>query len=192
MAGKIQFDRDEAVDQAMRLFWRKGYRHTTMRDLVQATGVRESSLYNTFGGKKELYEAVLEAYDAHFMANMAFCADPESPKESIRNFWRVIASVAADPRGGPGCLYLNVAVELSRNDEEHAAIAKAAYVRIENHFHSLVKDAQAKGEIDASKDARKLARFLTHSMQGLMVAMLTRPDKAFIDDAVEVALSVLD
>ena len=192
MPGKIQFDRDEVVQVAMRLFWRNGYRHTTMRDLTEATGVRESSLYNSFGDKQGLYKAVLKAYQKQFQANMGACIDPESPLQTIKNFWSRMAYVATHPDRAQGCLYLNVAVERGHNDTKHAEAARLAYQSIEDQFHTLIMAAQEKGEIDKDRDSRKLARFLTHSMQGLMVAMFTNPDKDFINDAVEVALSVLD
>src|SRR5712691_6492648 len=58
-----QFDPEEVLDRSMREFWEHGYRDTSVDDLVEATGVRPGSLYNTFrGGKRELFLGSLERY----------------------------------------------------------------------------------------------------------------------------------
>jgi TetR/AcrR family transcriptional repressor of nem operon len=56
------FDPDEALDAAMRLFWHRGYRATTTRDLTEALGIGQSSLTVAFGGKGDLADAALARY----------------------------------------------------------------------------------------------------------------------------------
>jgi len=47
MAGIRQFDEEAMLEQALELFWQKGFANTTMQDLAAATGVQRGSLYNT-------------------------------------------------------------------------------------------------------------------------------------------------
>ncbi|MEV5576883.1 TetR/AcrR family transcriptional regulator [Spirillospora sp. NPDC052269] len=56
------FDPDQALDQVVELFWRRGAASTGVGDVVAATGLSRSSLYATFGGKQELYVAALRCY----------------------------------------------------------------------------------------------------------------------------------
>lgn len=56
------FDPDDALDAAMRLFWHRGYRATTTRDLVEALGIGQSSLTTAFGSKGDLADAALARY----------------------------------------------------------------------------------------------------------------------------------
>ncbi len=56
------FDTDQALDAAMDLFWRRGYRGTSTRDLQDALGLSPSSLRAAFGGKEQLAAAALERY----------------------------------------------------------------------------------------------------------------------------------
>ncbi|MFC0842139.1 helix-turn-helix domain-containing protein [Streptomyces noboritoensis] len=52
-----EFEPDAVVDQAMLRFWLRGYRATSVEDLVKATGVKPGSLYGAFpGGKHTLPE----------------------------------------------------------------------------------------------------------------------------------------
>ena len=46
MAGVRQFNEDDAFAHALDVFWRKGFRATSMLDLAEATGVQRGSLYN--------------------------------------------------------------------------------------------------------------------------------------------------
>lgn len=58
------FDEDEVLDATLDLFWRNGYRSTSIRDLEAALGVSQSSLYNAFGSKRGLLDAALDRYEA--------------------------------------------------------------------------------------------------------------------------------
>lgn len=60
-----EFDTDRAIDDAMALVWRRGYRATTTRDLEDALGVRPSSLYRAFGSKAGVMDAVVRRYRDH-------------------------------------------------------------------------------------------------------------------------------
>lgn len=56
------FDRQLALDQAMRLFWDRGYDGTSLADLTEVMRLSPSSLYSTFGDKESLYKAAVEQY----------------------------------------------------------------------------------------------------------------------------------
>jgi AcrR family transcriptional regulator len=56
------FDRDMTIVDAMLLFWIKGYEATSVKDIEKATGLKTSSLYNTFGGKEQLFVISLKHY----------------------------------------------------------------------------------------------------------------------------------
>ena len=49
------FDTDLALDQAMQLFWRKGFLGTSLSDLTEAMGINRPSLYAAFGNKEALF-----------------------------------------------------------------------------------------------------------------------------------------
>ena len=56
------FDRSQVLQNAKEVFWVKGYNGTSMQDLVDATGLNRSSIYNSFGNKMELFQQTLKQY----------------------------------------------------------------------------------------------------------------------------------
>jgi len=62
VARRQGFDRDEVVRAARTLFWARGYEAASIPELEAATGIRRSSLYNTFGSKRGLFDAAVQSY----------------------------------------------------------------------------------------------------------------------------------
>ncbi len=98
------------------LFWRQGYDETSVEDVVCATGLNRYALYNNFGGKLELFLAVLEAY---YLKRknlfMTVLGDPNrTPTDAIREVSEFCITEMTDR--GAGCLMCNVALEVGRYD----------------------------------------------------------------------------
>jgi TetR/AcrR family transcriptional regulator, copper-responsive repressor len=64
MARPRSFDRDAALEQAMLLFWQKGYEETSIGDLTRAMGIAAPSLYAAFGDKRALFDEAVERYES--------------------------------------------------------------------------------------------------------------------------------
>ena len=56
------FDRGVALQEAMKLFWERGYEGTSFDELIGAMGISASSFYNSFGSKEALYCEATRTY----------------------------------------------------------------------------------------------------------------------------------
>ena len=56
------FDRDEALQRAMKVFWEKGYDNASMPELTTAMGINAPSLYAAFGSKASLFREAVSLY----------------------------------------------------------------------------------------------------------------------------------
>ncbi|MBY8870542.1 TetR/AcrR family transcriptional regulator [Micromonospora sp. PLK6-60] len=56
------FDADEALENAMRVFWEHGYEGASLADLTEAMGINRTSMYAAFGNKEELFRKALARY----------------------------------------------------------------------------------------------------------------------------------
>ena len=101
MARPRTFDRDTALDTAVRVFWTRGYGATTLAGLVQATGVQRASLYRTFGNKAQIYALALERYSAWRIARLV--PDPD-PRNLLRQWLTLCVDDARSGAHPRGCL----------------------------------------------------------------------------------------
>ncbi len=56
------FDRDAALEQAMDVFWARGYAGASIAELTEAMGINPPSLYAAFGSKEELFKEAVRLY----------------------------------------------------------------------------------------------------------------------------------
>src|SRR6202008_2517958 len=71
------FDRDQALERAMHVFWRQGYEATSVTDLTRAMRINPPSLYAAFGDKERLYLEALGRYQQRRVESMAKWFDEE-------------------------------------------------------------------------------------------------------------------
>lgn len=192
MGRSKQFDKRAALDEAMELFWARGYHATSIQDLVDNLGVNRQSLYDTFGGKDALYLAVLARYRELQALPMRRSLERDGPVgEVLREFFRALID-AQMKNGGKGCLMANTVTELAGQDETIFRLCQASVREQETAFVGLLARAQAAGEIDAGRPVLPIARFLVSTINGLAVTAKATRDRKVLDDVVTVALSALD
>jgi TetR/AcrR family transcriptional regulator, transcriptional repressor for nem operon len=187
------FNEDVVLENATRLFWSKGYNGTSIDDLVKATGISRSSLYDSFGDKHGLFIRSLQRYKQKNNQSLREALTSiASPKERIyRIFYHTLNEILTD-RQRKGCFMVNSTTELSGQDKEAIAISCTNMQEMEKTFAQWVSQAQQAGEIPKRQPARAIARYLYSSFSGLQVVGQANPDKKVLTDIVEVTLSVLD
>ena len=187
-----QFDRNQGLERAMRVFWKRGYEATSIQDLVDATRINRASLYATFGGKRELFLAALARYEEVVVKPLfEALADPE-PRRGIERMFEALLRRMSDSSYPRGCLYTNTSLECPTAGNLIARAIGEFFARQETAIHQLVSRAQAQGVIDPNRDARALARFFLGVAHGLNVVNKATQDAASLSDAAKVAMSVWD
>jgi AcrR family transcriptional regulator len=113
MSGRKQFDVDKALDQAMRVFWQRGYSEASLDALGSATGLGRGSLYGAFGSKDALFRQSLDRYSSIYGAQYerALAAHPGQPVRAIEAFFDVILARISDPAVPAGCLVAQSAAQ---------------------------------------------------------------------------------
>lgn len=193
MARPRQFHIDDVVDDAIQVFWRKGYEATSIQDLVDATGLNRGSLYNTFGDKAGLFEMVLRRYGAHSIPQRLIAeAETGSPRALIERLFDDLVEAAGMDEERRGCLFTNTAAELAGREQALAEPVRAAMVRLEDTLTGLIARGQQTGEIAPWREPRTMARFLVACTQGLRVMSKVSGDQQALRDIADTALAVLD
>jgi TetR/AcrR family transcriptional repressor of nem operon len=191
MARPREFDPDAALEAATRVFWAKGFEHSSLDDLCAATGLNRSSLYAAFGAKRELYLRALARYEEGSAARIAAALERRPVRDGLRLFLDgLIEAIVAGP-GRSGCFIGNCAAEMAGLDRAAAARVRRRLARIEAAFRAGLEQARARGELPAGSDPAALARFLTAGIQGLRLVGKANPDRAALNDIAATMLRCL-
>lgn len=163
------FDRDAALTAAMEVFWRKGYSATSMTDLCAAMGINAPSLYAAFGSKEALYAEAINRYAE--VATPLIWGQLETTPTAYAAVESVLMGSAANLPGGgtpAGCM-----VTLSSVGQEGEARLGALVAETRAQGEHLVAARLARavdeGELPASIDTRRIARFFACVQQGMSI-----------------------
>ena len=183
MARPRQFDPDEVLDRSMHEFWQRGYHDTSVDDLVEATGVRPGSLYNTFrGGKRELFLGSLDRYSKLVVPEKLGALErPGASLAEVRGYFDGLISDLMSPEGRMGCLMVNSTVELAAEDSEVAKVVRDHMARLERNATRALRTAKRRGEIPAHIDPAAKATQLMATGMGLMVVGKTNPGRKVLE-----------
>lgn len=192
MARTKDFDESEVLNKAVSLFWLKGYNGTSMQDLVDSLGISRSSLYDTYGDKHTLYLKALEFYQNTSGSEMYnIVTNATSAREAIKQLLELVVNNLLSDKQHKGCFMVNAEVEVAPHDTEVKNIVCKNEKQIEEAFHLAIQRGQQSGEITNRQEARAIIRFFLTTIKGIQVSAKSTTDKAYYDDIIKTALSVL-
>jgi AcrR family transcriptional regulator len=181
------FDEEKALDQAMRVFWRKGFEGASIIDLTQAMDIKPASLYSAFGNKQELFRRALELYR-------------EQQLPSLREALKEPTAYAVAER-----VLRESAIFLTRPDFPHRCLtvqtcaASHEGAMIHNELITLRNDAQQalkrrferarrKGDLPREASPESLARFIATVYQGMNIQAINGATRKQLLDLAQTAL----
>jgi TetR/AcrR family transcriptional repressor of nem operon len=187
-----QFVENDVIASASRAFSDNGYGGTTIDDLVVATGLGKQSLYNAFGGKRELFLRALTATaDVAVRAvDEALAGGDSTPLQRIRAQVLRLAITFSDESAGES-LFTKATVELGDRDAEVAHTALAALENLEGSYERCIRDAQGCGELDPAADARAFAALFVAVTRGMEVMGKAGASRAKLTAVAEASLESL-
>ena len=167
MARTLAFDRQVAVQGALDVFWAKGYESTSIPELESATGLSRSSIYNSFGSKRGLFDAAVDSYlDEIVRPRLRPLTEEQVQPTALDDYLVSLAAVLAHPGKLPtanGCLLVNSANSPMSGDQG-VALAITAY-RQELHDALSKGLSAARPELTDQRQA-----LLADTITGLVIA----------------------
>ena len=192
MARPREFDADKALGRTMRVFWRQGYRASSVADLMKAAGVQKQSLYGAFGDKRLLFLKSLELYRNQVLSEIqGLLREADSPFEGIARVMHY-ASQPPGARNSPsGCLMANTALELGLSDPDVAGEVKKLFRSTERALTAAVEKGQERGEITTRFEAAAIAQSLANTINGIRILQNTGASERHVKTVVEMALAAI-
>lgn len=181
MTRKSAADQDEIIDRAMHIFWQRGYKKTSVKDLIQGAGVNRFNLYETFGGKHGLYLKALDKYrDDVFLKRMYKIDNNKNGLLGIQEYFESLEEFLVDCKGNFTCLMMNSQIELVPKDKKVAKKVSFYFEKMEETFSRALTRAKKTGALPQVTNVSEFAKFLTGSAQGMCVMSKSYNAKEFL------------
>ena len=142
------FSVDAALDQAMELFWKRGYKSTSMQEIADHLNLSRSSIYSTFGDKHALFIQALRRYGPARAPGLRELRDAPSPRAALVGVFEPAIAAGAAQR----CLVLDMIVKMPDSSPAVAGLVKAAVDDLQERFGAAIERGRAAGEIAAGVD----------------------------------------
>jgi TetR/AcrR family transcriptional repressor of nem operon len=192
MARPREFDEGAVLDAAVQCFWARGYESTSVKDLIERTGLTAASLYNAYGDKRAIFSTALDHYVENSIGARIRRCEALPPREAIRSFFDDILRRSLTDCERKGCMLVNSALEMAPHDPEFRETIAGVLKRIESFFLASVEKGQADGTIASSRPAVGLAQHLLSVLMGVRVLARVCPERPLLGGAISTALTCLD
>lgn len=186
-----EYIREDVIDAATQVFWAKGFKGTSVSDLIAATKLSRCSMYTEFGNKEGLFRECIENYVRKINKKPTdiLTRQPLGLRNIIDFFQERITKASSCDHFGS--MLVNLTAERESIDKESFEIISKHLKTRESNLCDCLKAAKERGEIAQENNCRDLAKFLLSVLSGIMVMSKTRQTKETLEATVEVAMSTI-
>lgn len=186
-----EFDVEEALSAALKVFWRKGYEAASLTELTEAMGITRPSLYCAFGNKEALFKKALDLYEREKLSFIENALSAPTGYEVLERMLMGGVEAHTDP-DTPGCLGINSALSCQGVASESVR-QELANLRldIEARLHKRLERAKAEGDLGADADPGTLTLFVMTLGQGLALQASMGASRATLREVVRTAMQAL-
>ena len=185
-----EFDIDEALAAALRVFWTRGYEGASLSELTEAMGITKPSLYAAFGNKEALFRKALDLYETEKLAYMQTALSAPTARGVAENLLRgALANYCSlnEPRG---CMGVISSVACGAEAESIKADIVTRRASSERALVERFERARAEGDLPESVEACGLTRWLFAILQGMSVQASGGATQAELEQLIATSLQV--
>jgi AcrR family transcriptional regulator len=187
-----EFDLENALDEAMEVFWRRGYEGATVAELTGAMGINPPSLYAAFGSKEGLLKAALDRYSQQRDECMAEIVDAPTARDVVERGLLKLADLQTDPANPPGCLLVAGGLACGPGSESVPFELAAHRAQTEDQFRQRFIRAREEGDLGEDSDPAALARYMSAVIAGIGVLASAGATREQLREVAMVAVKAFD
>jgi AcrR family transcriptional regulator len=179
------FDRDEALDKALEVFWRQGYEPTSIAELCHAMGINPPSLYAAFGNKEALFRQALDRYVEKVSVYICEAMAQPTARAAVEKLLLVKAEKLTEP-GRPGaCMLVSGALGCA----EATQCARDQLSELGEHaLRERFQRGIADGDLPKDADPAALARYIATVGHGMVIQAAAGATREQLLDVVDMTL----
>ncbi|WAI83448.1 MULTISPECIES: TetR/AcrR family transcriptional regulator [Achromobacter] len=164
------FDRDQALQKAMEVFWSKGYEGASLADLTEAMGINSPSLYGAFGSKEGLFREAVALYrDTTGGSSRRALQDGATARDGIQAMLMAAAERYTAPGTPPGCMIVLGAPSGSVHHDSVGGFLCDNRREMQSHIQARLSAGIDSGELPIGIDLKGLAAFYTTVLHGMSI-----------------------
>lgn len=184
-----EFDREQALEAAMRVFWQHGYEGASLTELTEAMGISRPSLYAAFGDKAELFRETLACYSSGPGNYMAEALAQPTARAVVEALLRGNLCMNSDSSNPKGCLLIQAAFTGS----EDCACARKELDKLREdgmaHLRERFERAKAEGDLPPATSPAALAQYVYCLLSGMSVQAASGVSGEELNRVVDLALA---
>jgi len=182
------FDADKALDQALKVFWRKGYEGTSLPDLTEAMGINRPSLYAAFGNKEELFRKALNRYVQGPAAYLRKAVAEPTARAVAERVLHSSANLLTDRRNPSGCLIVQGALACGDAADSIRRELVTHRAAGETLLRERFQRAKNQGDLPAHANPGDLAKYIVTIMHGMSVQAASGASRAKLRRVADLAM----
>lgn len=182
------FDIEQALEQAMKVFWRLGYEGASLSELTKAMGINSPSLYAAFGSKEGLFKAVLDHYEARRQRCLGDILAAPTARAVAERLVFGLVDLVTDPEVPPGCLLLQGGLSCGVGTQDVPQELARRRAALQQALEERFRRAQLEGDLKAGADVSALAGYLVVVCNGIAVQAASGASRETLREVAGVAL----
>jgi AcrR family transcriptional regulator len=164
----LSFDRDKALNAALRQFWQTGYETTSVAELTHAMGITAPSLYTAFGDKESLFLECLEKYANPGPKTTAeLIAETPSARQAAQQLLELSARWFTQKDAPAGCLVASAASSGSVDSQRVRAALKNIRDANQQALKKRAEQDIREGRLPRTTNTQALASMTMAIVQGM-------------------------
>ena len=184
-----EFDVDEALASALRVFWTKGYEGASLSDLTEAMGITRPSLYAAFGNKEALFRKALDLYEREKLAYVGEALKAPTSRQVAERLLRGTLAMQTSGDDPKGCLRVIGAV-MCPEAESIRADLMARRKSSQDALCARLEQAKADGDLPKGCDVDGLCAYLGAILQGMSIQAGSGASKEQLEGLVATSLAM--
>lgn len=176
------YDRKDVLEQAMKVFWKKGYEGTNMKELMAAMKLSKFSIYNEFKDKEDLFHQSLKMYieGAEDYYNQTLNKQPLGIK-NIKDYFRSIKF----EHGYYGCFYVRTLADIYATPTKSHAFVKNFTEKVVGFYLQNIQASVKDGDFSPKISEKALAQYFASADLGLAVFGVSHKNSKEISESIE-------
>lgn len=182
--------REKLASSAVDTLHTFGFRGCSIQDITEAAGVPKGSFFNHFENKEDLAIDSLRRYLDGTRSDLLF-EEGVPPLERLRNHFSFLSDKLIGCGFERGCLLGLFATEMANEYPRMREELRSVFEVWCGAVESVLREAQAAGDIDPRHDPGQLARFVVNGWEGATVRLKITRDRGPLDDFLNTTFKVL-